>query len=249
MSETKKGGVPVLGMAVIVWVLVWAFLKFFVKNIPLSVMIEYMSVVTGAILVFYTIFDDDLDELFDPILSFFAGGEGQNPLLKGARLLVLVAVPLGIGWNTYQGKVPNYTPPNEIRATHPAPPTEYSGLASPIEGTEMDLMIGFGLYTAYCSPCHGNNLDGKGPAAYGFKPPPINFRNPATIAQLQESFLFWRIKKGGIGMPVEGQPWNSVMPRWEGFGRKGEIAVPDEHIWMIIKYLYKGTDQKPRTWS
>ena len=25
-----------------------------------------------------------------------------------------------------------------------------------------------------------------------------------TIAQLQESYLFWRIKKGGVGLPVEG---------------------------------------------
>ncbi|MFO0767180.1 MAG: hypothetical protein U0231_10395 [Nitrospiraceae bacterium] len=41
---------------------------------------------------------------------------------------------------------------------------------------------------------------------------------------LQESFLFWRIKKGGVGLPVEGMPWKSAMPRWE-------LEMSDEDIW------------------
>ena len=44
----------------------------------------------------------------------------------------------------------------------------------------------------------------KGPAARGFNPPPANFSDPTTIAMLQESYLFWRIKKGGVGLPIEG---------------------------------------------
>ena len=44
---------------------------------------------------------------------------------------------------------------------------------------------------------------------------------------LQESYLFWRIKKGGVGLPIEGMPWKSAMPRWE-------VELPDEWIWKII---------------
>ena len=65
-------------------------------------------------------------------------------------------------------------------------------------------MQGKGFYAAFCSPCHGGNFDGKGPAARGFNPPPANFSDPTTIAMLQESYLFWRIKKGGVGLPDRG---------------------------------------------
>lgn len=103
-------------------------------------------------------------------------------------------------------------------------------------------MMGKGLYAAFCSPCHGANFDGKGPASVGFNPPPANFSDPGTIAQLQESYLFWRIKKGGVGLPVEGMPWKSAMPRWEA-------ELPDEWIWKIIMGEYDGAGQSPRTWE
>ena len=103
-------------------------------------------------------------------------------------------------------------------------------------------MMGKGLFAAFCSPCHGANFDGKGPAARGFDPPPANFVDPGTIAQLQESYLYWRIKKGGVGLPVEGMPWKSAMPRWE-------LELPDEWVWKIIMGEYDGAHQKPRTWE
>ena len=86
------------------------------------------------------------------------------------------------------------------------------------------------------------NFDGKGFAAAGFNPPPANFKDPTTIAMLQESFLFWRIKKGGVGLPVEGMPWKSAMPRWE-------LEMSDEDIWKVIMGEYDGAGQKPRTWD
>ena len=101
---------------------------------------------------------------------------------------------------------------------------------------------GKGFYAAFCSPCHGGNFDGKGPAARGFNPPPANFSDPTTIAMLQESYLFWRIKKGGVGLPIEGMPWKSAMPRWE-------VELPDEWIWKIIMGEYDGAHQSPRTWE
>ena len=76
----------------------------------------------------------------------------------------------------------------------------------------------------------------------GFNPPPANFADPTTIAMLQESYLFWRIKKGGVGLPIEGMPWKSAMPRWE-------VELPDEWIWKIIMGEYDGAHQSPRTWE
>ena len=58
-------------------------------------------------------------------------------------------------------------------------------------------------------------MNGRGLHAFAFNPIPANFTDPGTIAQLQETFIFWRVAKGGIGLPNEGFPWASVMPPWE----------------------------------
>ncbi len=44
--------------------------------------------------------------------------------------------------------------------------------------------------------------------AHGLNPIPTNFADKSTIGGLQESFLFWRIAKGGPGLPKESTPWN-----------------------------------------
>ncbi len=75
--------------------------------------------------------------------------------------------------------------------------------------------------------------------AHGLNPIPTNFTDPGTIAQLQESFLFWRIAKGGPGLPAEGGPWDSAMPAWEKF-------LKEEEIWEVILFLYDHTGQRPR---
>ena len=83
---------------------------------------------------------------------------------------------------------------------------------------------------------------GKGHFAHGFNPPPANFQDPGTIAMLQEAFLFWRISKGGPGLPKESTPWNSVMPAWED-------RLTEDQIWQVIMYLYDATGQQPRRWE
>jgi len=85
-------------------------------------------------------------------------------------------------------------------------------------------------------------LEGRGHFAHGFNPPPANFQDPGTIAMLQEAFLFWRIAKGGPGLPKESTPWNSVMPAWED-------RLTEEQTWQVIMYLYDATGQHPRRWE
>ena len=59
---------------------------------------------------------------------------------------------------------------------------------------------------------------------------------------LQEAFLFWRIAKGGPGLPKESTPWNSVMPAWED-------RLSEEDVWKVIMYLYDATGYQPRRWE
>ena len=223
----------------------YVFLKFilplFTAPLPASLIFLYLSLTFASAMIFYTMSGAGLDEFLGPVGRFLTG-DGQTGIASIARIAVFVVFPLLVGWQTYGKLAPSDVPPPENRTIHPAPPGEFVGLANPFPKTQENIMTGQGLYAAFCSPCHGANFDGKGVAAVGFNPPPANFSDHGTIAQLQESYLFWRIKKGGVGLPVEGMPWKSAMPRWE-------VELPDDWIWKIIMGEYAGAHQSPRTWE
>lgn len=96
--------------------------------------------------------------------------------------------------------------------------------------------------TAGCFFCHGDNLDGKGPFSFAFNPIPANFADPGTIAQLQETFVFWRVAKGGPDLSREAFPWASAMPPWEKH-------LTTNEIWKVIIFEYWHTGFFPRTWG
>ena len=98
------------------------------------------------------------------------------------------------------------------------------------------------IFFQNCHFCHGDNLNGRGMFAFAFNPIPANFTDSGTIAQLQETFVFWRIAKGGPGLPREGFPWASSMPPWE------EHLTTDE-IWKVSLFEYWHTGFFPRTWE
>ncbi|MCX5729515.1 MAG: cytochrome c [Nitrospirae bacterium] len=98
------------------------------------------------------------------------------------------------------------------------------------------------IFYQNCHFCHGDNLNGRGLHAFAFNPIPANFTDPGTIAQLQETFIFWRVSKGGIGLPNEAGPWASVMPPWE------QHLTVDE-IWKVVLFEYWHTGYYPRTWD
>ncbi|MGH7260773.1 MAG: c-type cytochrome [Nitrospiraceae bacterium] len=212
----------------------------FTAPLPASLIMLYLALTFSGIMIFMTLSGTSMDSFLGPIFRFISG-EGQDGTMKTARWAVLVLFPLLVGWETYASTAPSDLPPAENRTIHPAPPSEFVGLSNPVSNTPENVMQGKGLFAAFCSPCHGN-FDGKGPAAKGFNPPPANFIDSGTIAQLQESYVFWRIKQGGVGLSVEGMPWKSAMPRWE-------FELKDEQIWKIIMGEYDGAHQKPRTWE
>jgi hypothetical protein len=101
---------------------------------------------------------------------------------------------------------------------------------------------GGAIFFQNCHFCHGDNLNGQGMFSFAFNPIPANFTDPGTIAQLQETFVFWRVAKGGMGLPVEGFPWASVMPPWE------QHLTIDE-MWKVIQFEYWHTGYYPRSWD
>ncbi len=95
------------------------------------------------------------------------------------------------------------------------------------------------LFAKNCRPCHGIKATGDGPMARGLLREPADFTGVETIVTLVEGAVFWRIKKGGIGLPHVGGPWESAMPRWE-------TDLTDEEIWKIIMAEYDIAGNKPR---
>lgn len=110
------------------------------------------------------------------------------------------------------------------------------------EGYTKYVREGGEIFFQNCHFCHGDNLNGRGLWAYAFNPIPANFTDAGTIAQLQETFVFWRVAQGGIGLPPEGFPWASVMPPWK------EHLTTDE-IWKVVMFEYWHTGYYPRTWD
>ena len=222
--------------------------------IPSSLLAMYMFFVTAGVFMVYTYDEDQTQELVAPIKALV-----EDPSKRLLRNIVFVLVPLAVGGGVYLNMQPSFEAPVELRAIHPAPPStakiygqrvnlltlenpfRHLEKESPEEFAEL-VQEGAKVYIRNCQYCHGDKLDGNGPYAAGLNPTPLNFRDVGTIAQLQESYLFWRIATGGPGLPKEAAPWISSMPVWQNF-------LKEDEIWKVILFLYDYTGHQPRSWE
>jgi len=219
--------------------------------VPKSVVLQYMATVLVGILIWVSDEEERWTRLKEPLHDVLI-----QPRLKVVRTALLAAVTLIVGCFTYSQVRAGVAAPPNLRSIHPAPPSQITfrgktitlvGLDNPLRrpgGGDMaaHLAVGRRVYYQNCVPCHGDHLDGLGHFASGLNPLPANFQDNGTIAQLTESFVFWRVAKGGPGLPREGTPWNSAMPAWEDF-------LTEDEIWSVVLFLYDQTGWKPRTWE
>ena len=233
-------------------VAIWVFLKFaFIVPVPASVMQIYMGIVVLAMLVYLSSDRERLERAKGPVVAFLTERRFA-PYLAAVVLLI----PLLVVANIYMASTAPPVAPAYGRTVHPAPPDQITvhdqavnlvTLNNPYRHLETDdpdafaehLANGRRVYYENCFYCHGDLMRGRGIFAQGLNPIPTNFQDVNTIAQLQESFLFWRIAKGAPGMPPEGGPWDSAMPAWEKF-------LSEEEMWDVILFLYDFTGNRPR---
>jgi len=226
----------------------------FNKPIPSSLILMYMFFAVVVILLVMTATEEGARALLAPIKALF-----EDPAKKRIRDIVLAVVPLLTIGITYDRIKPTFEAPVELRSTHPAPPSTLKAygktlnlatLENPFRKFEKEdpakfkelVKEGGSVYFKNCFFCHGDKLDGKGHYANGFNPLPLPFQGKDTIAQLQESFVFWRIATGGPGLPKESTPWMSSMPVWQNF-------LTEDEIWKVILFIYDYTGNVPRTWQ
>jgi len=234
------------------WLAMYVGLRFgFVTPIPASVITLYMAIVTGSILAYVSSSRERWTACTSPILRLVL-----EPRYKLLLVLILLAVPLLAAFNVYQKMTVPVQAPAFGRTVHPAPPEEITVHETPINMITADnpyrhleedspaefenhLANGRRIYFENCFYCHGDAMAGDGMFAHGLNPIPSNFTDSGVLPILQESFLMWRIAKGGPGMPEEGGPWDSAMPAWESF-------LTEEELWDVILFLYDYTDYRPR---
>ncbi|MBC8287577.1 MAG: c-type cytochrome [Nitrospinae bacterium] len=110
-------------------------------------------------------------------------------------------------------------------------------LTNPFKGNPKVVKKGGTLYTRHCFFCHGDLLDGNGLFGKSFFPPPADFTRLDSILSRPQAYTFWRIMKGGQGLPEKYEPWNSAMPAWED-------ALSEKDVWKIITYIYDTAGQR-----
>jgi len=238
--------------AVAWWVGIYVLLRFgFTAPIPSSVVSIYMGIVTLAILAYMSSSDARREEIWRPLFRFMT--EKRYGTLLG---VTVVAIPALAAANVYVKMNAPLQPPFFPRTVHPASPSEITVHDKKIdldsrENPFLPLQTsnpaefrkhvehGREVYYRNCVFCHGDNMSANGMFVHALDPIPTNFSDPGTIAMLRDTFLFWRISKGGPGLPEEGGPWDTAMPAWEKL-------LKEDDMWDVILFLYDFTGQKPR---
>lgn len=231
----------------------YTMLKLIRPVIPHSVVLLYMGFVVAGVLIHLTL-DDDRIRRF---AGFFIRREGEPRGLILQRWGVLAFIPLVAAVWAYDATRPSYSPPVEIFLRHPQVAAEVldaiqvpDWAANPEQWNVARIARGKKLYEGNCAVCHGEKLDGKGPAAEGFRYPirPANFTDAGTISQLTLPYVYWRLTIGGIQ-----NQFNSAMPAWvapAGAQDPSSVHYYDlapEEAWQIILYIYDATGFKPRS--
>lgn len=232
--------------AVLVLVLAYLVFRFGIQPaVPRSIMVQYMFTAMVAVLIYVSENEERWRRFKEPIRAALV-----DPDKRGVRLGMLIVFPVLVGWVTFGQTRGTVSAPAALRTIHPAPPPQFTfrgqsmriaEVSNPLRTTgslEEHYQEGKQIYYQNCLPCHGDLLDGRGHYGHGFNPAPLPF-DGGTIAQLSEAFVFWRIAKGGSGLPKEGTPWNSAMPVWEN-------VLTEEQIWKVIIFLYQQAGVEPR---
>jgi mono/diheme cytochrome c family protein len=234
------------------WIGIYLLLRFgFVAPIPASVISIYMGIFTLAILAYVSSSQARREEVSRPLVRFMTE-KRFTPFLAAT----IVALPALAAANVYVKMNVPIEPPLFSRTVHPASPADIT-----VHDKRIDLDAGENpfrhletsdppefrkhvengrrVYYQNCVFCHGDNLSGNGMFVHGLDPIPTNFADKGTIPMLRETFLFWRISKGGPGLPDEGGPWASAMPAWEKF-------LKEDEMWDAILFVYDFTGARPR---
>ncbi len=248
-----RASLPLPTALFLILAVVFILLKLVRPVIPNSVILLYMGFVVAGVIIHVTL-DDDRIRRFK---EFFIFEQNDSMAIVVQRYALLLVIPLVLGWWAYTATRPSYAPPVEIFQRHPTVGEEVLSrivvpdwVAEPVSWSRADIDAGKVIYDGNCALCHGDKLDGEGPAAEGFRYPirPANFQDTGTIAQLTLPYVYWRLTTGGIQ-----NQFNTAMPRWVPPPEDPEVSTLHSYDltsaegWRVIMYLYDATGSEPRS--
>jgi len=96
--------------------------------VPGTLVFFYMVLTLIAMFMLVTFSDRNIDEFMGPIWRFMRGDFGRAP-----RLAALVAIPLLVGWQVYDEKLPKVELPSSLRIQHPSSnfPKQFEEMKNP----------------------------------------------------------------------------------------------------------------------
>ena len=155
-----------------------------------------------------------------------------------------------------RGEIPNQTMPNAIgksltddevwevliyvRSIYAGDASKINWTAPPPVSAEMlaavsqvptgdPIAAGKQIFMQTCTPCHGQEGKGDGPASASLDPKPRNLTDPAYMTSMDERYMFELISRGGIAMGK-----SPLMPAQTG------LAPQDiDHVIAYVKTLSK----------
>lgn len=252
MLALRRTSLNTFGWMFVWWIASYIVLRYGIEPpLPASIIGMFMGIITLALITYLSSSSEDLETTKRTLVQFIVSRRYTIP-----RYLVVVLLPAAVAYKIYADATKPVQAPVFGRTVHPPPPREIQFKGKTInlitaenpyrhletenpDSFRVHVEHGRRVYYENCVFCHGDNMKGDGIFAHGFDPIPADFNDPTTIAMLQESYLFWRIAKGGPGLPEEAAPWSSAMPAWELF-------LNEEEIWDVILFMYDFTGFRPR---
>ncbi len=99
-------------------------------------------------------------------------------------------------------------------------------LKNPVPADTGSVRRGQQAFVSFCSPCHGMRMDGKGPVAPKFMPPP-DLMGKMTRDR-SDGYIYRYVRFGGAVMPKYG------------------YALPSSRVWDVVNYVRYMQGRTPR---
>ncbi|MBI4715189.1 MAG: cytochrome c [Nitrospirae bacterium] len=150
MRRWKLGMFWTMGVTLVViyagiqWVIPWVSRTItgmpFPLTVPGTLKLFYMILALVAIYLYVTSSEEKVEEFVRPIRKSLGGDYG-----KASRGIVLVVLPLAVGWQVYDTTAPKVSAPTTLRIQHPSSnfPKEMEALKNPLENPSDEMLNAF----------------------------------------------------------------------------------------------------------